>query len=150
MDLIFHYFSLSLSNFFDNLSSGRDMLLFILHILILLYLPRRLEENDNLVLTPFEKNLDIWRQLWRVLERSDLVGSYCRWIIQSRIIIIQNYIHLLFIILVILLLQCCFSFLTIWGKKRESSYDLLVLHFFKSLSEKTIEGLLFLASGHNK
>ncbi|EPS69322.1 hypothetical protein M569_05444, partial [Genlisea aurea] len=33
----------------------------------------RLEENENLVLTPFEKNLDMWRQLWRVLERSDLV-----------------------------------------------------------------------------
>lgn len=33
----------------------------------------RLEENDNLLLTPFEKNLDIWRQLWRVVERSDLV-----------------------------------------------------------------------------
>ena len=23
--------------------------------------------------TPFEKNLEVWRQLWRVLERSDLV-----------------------------------------------------------------------------
>ncbi|CBI24436.3 unnamed protein product, partial [Vitis vinifera] len=33
----------------------------------------RLEGNENLVLTPFEKNLDIWRQLWRVLERSDLL-----------------------------------------------------------------------------
>ncbi|KAL8483463.1 hypothetical protein ACS0TY_026230 [Phlomoides rotata] len=33
----------------------------------------RLEDNENLVLTPFEKNLDIWRQLWRVLERSDLL-----------------------------------------------------------------------------
>lgn len=33
----------------------------------------RLEENEKLVLTPFEKNLDIWRQLWRVVERSDLV-----------------------------------------------------------------------------
>ncbi|KAJ4788473.1 Large subunit GTPase 1-like protein [Rhynchospora pubera] len=33
----------------------------------------RLEENDMLVLTPYEKNLDIWRQLWRVLERSDLI-----------------------------------------------------------------------------
>ncbi|CAN8294989.1 unnamed protein product [Cochlearia groenlandica] len=32
-----------------------------------------LEENEKLVLTPFEKNLDIWRQLWRVLERSDLI-----------------------------------------------------------------------------
>ena len=36
--------------------------------------PIRLEENDKLVLTPFEKNIDIWRQLWRVLERSDLVS----------------------------------------------------------------------------
>ncbi|KAM3271654.1 hypothetical protein ACQJBY_042077 [Aegilops geniculata] len=33
----------------------------------------RLEENDKLVLTPFEKNIDIWRQLWRVIERSDLL-----------------------------------------------------------------------------
>ncbi|XP_047322209.1 GTPase LSG1-2-like [Impatiens glandulifera] len=33
----------------------------------------RLEDNDKLVLTPFEKNLDIWRQLWRVVERSDLL-----------------------------------------------------------------------------
>eukprot|EP00899_Mesostigma_viride_P028710 jgi/Mesvir1/9023/Mv21308-RA.1 len=33
----------------------------------------RLEENEDLVITPFEKNLDIWRQLWRVMERSDLL-----------------------------------------------------------------------------
>lgn len=37
----------------------------------------RLEENEALVLTPFEKNLDIWRQLWRVAERSDLVAADC-------------------------------------------------------------------------
>lgn len=36
----------------------------------------RLEENEKLLLTPFEKNLDIWRQLWRVLERSDLVSDF--------------------------------------------------------------------------
>ena len=33
----------------------------------------RLEEEENLVLTPFEKNLEVWRQLWRVLERSHIV-----------------------------------------------------------------------------
>eukprot|EP00891_Asterochloris_glomerata_P002392 jgi/Astpho2/2392/e_gw1.00044.39.1_t len=33
----------------------------------------RLEEDEGLVLTPFEKNLEVWRQLWRVLERSDIV-----------------------------------------------------------------------------
>ncbi|XP_072111386.1 large subunit GTPase 1 homolog [Mobula birostris] len=33
----------------------------------------RLEEERNLILTPFEKNLDFWRQLWRVIERSDII-----------------------------------------------------------------------------
>ena len=33
----------------------------------------RLEDEEGLVLTPFEKNLEVWRQLWRVLERSDIV-----------------------------------------------------------------------------
>lgn len=31
------------------------------------------EESQGNVLTPFEKNLEVWRQLWRVLERSHLV-----------------------------------------------------------------------------
>lgn len=33
----------------------------------------KLQENDSIILTPFEKNLEIWRQLWRVIERSDIV-----------------------------------------------------------------------------
>ena len=32
-----------------------------------------LQENSDLLLTPFERNLEVWRQLWRVVERSDLV-----------------------------------------------------------------------------
>ncbi|CAH8299627.1 unnamed protein product, partial [Schistosoma turkestanicum] len=32
-----------------------------------------LEEKDGIVLTPFERNLEFWRQLWRVVERSDVV-----------------------------------------------------------------------------
>lgn len=32
-----------------------------------------LEENNDLLMTPFERNLEVWRQLWRVVERSDLV-----------------------------------------------------------------------------
>lgn len=31
------------------------------------------EKNDDLMLTPYEKNLAVWRQLWRVIERSDVV-----------------------------------------------------------------------------
>ncbi|WYZ38813.1 hypothetical protein EsH8_III_000727 [Colletotrichum jinshuiense] len=32
-----------------------------------------LQENHDLLMTPFERNLEVWRQLWRVVERSDLV-----------------------------------------------------------------------------
>lgn len=33
----------------------------------------QLQENEDVLLTPFEKNLEFWRQLWRVVERSDVV-----------------------------------------------------------------------------
>uniref|UniRef100_A0A914WU47 Large subunit GTPase 1 homolog n=1 Tax=Plectus sambesii TaxID=2011161 RepID=A0A914WU47_9BILA len=32
-----------------------------------------LQEVNGLVLTPFERNLELWRQLWRVIEQSDIV-----------------------------------------------------------------------------
>ncbi|KAG8889950.1 hypothetical protein FRB99_003937, partial [Tulasnella sp. 403] len=32
-----------------------------------------LQEKENLLLTPFERNLEVWRQLWRVVERSHLI-----------------------------------------------------------------------------
>jgi len=32
-----------------------------------------LQNTDNITLTPFEKNLEFWRQLWRVIERSDVI-----------------------------------------------------------------------------
>ena len=31
-----------------------------------------LEEQDNIVLSPFEKNPEVWKELWRVLERSQV------------------------------------------------------------------------------
>ena len=33
----------------------------------------QLEADEGLVLSPFEKNINMWRQLWRVVERSDVV-----------------------------------------------------------------------------
>lgn len=33
----------------------------------------QLQEDDGLLITPYEKNLEFWRQLWRVVERSDVV-----------------------------------------------------------------------------
>lgn len=32
-----------------------------------------LQEVNDLLMTPFERNIEVWRQLWRVIERSDLV-----------------------------------------------------------------------------
>ncbi|XP_063235188.1 large subunit GTPase 1 homolog [Bacillus rossius redtenbacheri] len=34
-----------------------------------------LQEGEGLLLTPYEKNLEFWRQLWRVVERSDVVAQ---------------------------------------------------------------------------
>ncbi|KAF8846207.1 P-loop containing nucleoside triphosphate hydrolase protein [Paxillus ammoniavirescens] len=33
----------------------------------------QLQEEEKFLLTPFERNIEVWRQLWRVLERSHLV-----------------------------------------------------------------------------
>jgi len=32
-----------------------------------------LEDTEHIQMTPYEKNLDFWRQLWRVIERSDVI-----------------------------------------------------------------------------
>ena len=31
------------------------------------------EGQDDLILTPFERNIEVWRQLWRVIERSRIL-----------------------------------------------------------------------------
>jgi large subunit GTPase 1 len=31
------------------------------------------ENNVKLAITPFEKNIEVWRQLWRVIEKSDIL-----------------------------------------------------------------------------
>lgn len=33
----------------------------------------KIEERENLVMTPYEKNIEYWRQLWRVVERGHLI-----------------------------------------------------------------------------
>jgi len=32
-----------------------------------------LEEKEHILMTPFERNIEFWRQLWRVIERSDVI-----------------------------------------------------------------------------
>jgi large subunit GTPase 1 len=31
------------------------------------------ENNIKLAITPFEKNIEVWKQLWRVIEKSQLL-----------------------------------------------------------------------------
>lgn len=33
----------------------------------------KVQETEGIHMTPYEKNLEFWRQLWRVVERSDIV-----------------------------------------------------------------------------
>nr|CCC90732.1 putative GTP-binding protein [Trypanosoma congolense IL3000] len=33
----------------------------------------KVEEKHKVIMTPYEKNLEVWRQLWRVTERADLI-----------------------------------------------------------------------------
>lgn len=38
-------------------------------VIHLIYFVSRIEEQEKFLITPFEKNLEVWRQLWRVIER---------------------------------------------------------------------------------
>ena len=56
---------------------------------------RRLAESSSLLLTPFERNIQLWRQLWRVLERSQLVVQIvdARNPLGFRCIDLENYVR---------------------------------------------------------
>lgn len=55
-----------------------------------------IEEKYDSCLTPFEKNLEFWRQLWRVVEKSDVivqVGSSSRHLTQFLLVSEHDSIH---------------------------------------------------------
>ncbi|EGW30471.1 uncharacterized protein SPAPADRAFT_143899 [Spathaspora passalidarum NRRL Y-27907] len=54
-----------------------------------------LTENNDLLLTPFERNLEVWKQLWRVVERCDLVVQIvdARSPLFFRSIDLEKYVH---------------------------------------------------------
>jgi large subunit GTPase 1 len=45
----------------------------MIHFCNIPYMQLQESANEGKKVTPFEKNIEVWRQLWRVLERSDLV-----------------------------------------------------------------------------
>ncbi|KAK2742308.1 hypothetical protein FQN57_005396 [Myotisia sp. PD_48] len=54
-----------------------------------------LQEVQDILMTPFERNLEVWRQLWRVIERSDLVVQIvdARNPLLFRSDDLENYVH---------------------------------------------------------
>lgn len=55
----------------------------------------RLQDHEKFLLTPFERNLEVWRQLWRVVERSHLVVQIvdARNPLRFRCEDLENYVH---------------------------------------------------------
>lgn len=53
------------------------------------------EQETDATLTPYEKNLHMWRQLWRVIERSDVVVQIvdCRNPLMFRSKDLESYVH---------------------------------------------------------
>jgi large subunit GTPase 1 len=31
------------------------------------------EKNSDIKITPYEKNIEVWKQLWRVVDRADMI-----------------------------------------------------------------------------
>ena len=62
---------------------------------------RQVESSDGAV-APFEKNLEVWRQLWRVIEKSDLIVQ----IVDCRNPLLFRSIFNLFFILGVLMWKC--------------------------------------------
>ncbi|KAI9355901.1 P-loop containing nucleoside triphosphate hydrolase protein [Zopfochytrium polystomum] len=54
-----------------------------------------LEEEKGLLMTPYERNIEVWRQLWRVIERSDLVVQIvdARNPLLFRSVDLETYVH---------------------------------------------------------
>lgn len=54
-----------------------------------------LTETNDLLLTPFERNIEVWRQLWRVVERCDLIVQIvdARSPLLFRSVDLENYVN---------------------------------------------------------
>jgi len=54
-----------------------------------------IEKNEKVFLTPFEKNIEVWRELWRVVERSEIIIQIvdARNPLLFRSVDLENWIH---------------------------------------------------------
>ena len=98
------------------------MLLAYIMVLHVLHYHDRLQENEKLILTPFERNLDFWRQLWRVIERRyHVYTSYCMYTLSSTPILVSSDC----IPLVTVLLECFTVF--VYGAAHPCQFTCLIV-----------------------
>lgn len=68
-----------------------------------------LQEIEGITLTPYEKNLEFWRQLWRVIERSDVSIKFSLAFCNGfSFLFLLNFVRLLFKLSMHEIL-CCFD-----------------------------------------
>ena len=98
------------------------------------------QEETDCVVTPYEKNLEFWRQLWRVIERSDLVVQIvdCRHPLMFRSPDLEKYVKEVSPLKQNLLLVNKSDFLTLEQRKAWAEYfnkENIKFAFFSAITE---------------
>ena len=104
-----------------------------------------LQEETECIVTPYEKNLEFWRQLWRVIERSDLIVQIvdCRHPLMFRSPDLEKYVKEVSQLKQNLLLVNKSDFLTMDQRKIWAEYfrkENIKFAFFSAITEDA-EGL---------
>ena len=98
------------------------------------------QEETDCVVTPYEKNLEFWRQLWRVIERSDLVVQIvdCRHPLMFRSPDLEKYVKEVNPLKQNLLLVNKSDYLTLQQRKSWAEYfnrENIKFAFFSAITE---------------
>lgn len=98
------------------------------------------QEETDCTVTPYEKNLEFWRQLWRVIERSDLVVQIvdCRHPLMFRSPDLEKYVKEVSPLKQNLLLVNKSDFLTLQQRKHWAQYfnkENIKFAFFSAITE---------------
>jgi len=107
-----------------------------------------IQEETETVITPYEKNLEFWRQLWRVIERSDLVVQIvdCRNPLLFRSKDLEAYVKEVSALKQNLILLNKADFLTDkqrqeWGKYFKEKLGTTKFAFFSAIQEDDLDSI---------
>ena len=105
------------------------------------------QEETDCVVTPYEKNLEFWRQLWRGIERSDLVVQIvdCRHPLMFRSPDLERYVKEVSPLKQNLLLVNKSDFLTLDQRRKWAEYfnkENIKFAFFSAITEDDEDGIV--------